>query len=284
MSTFHRSPNKYVNQIVLKVKNLDASIEFYEKIMGFKTLDKEKRKVSLSADGVNPLIILERPENVMSKEIKRTGLYHLALLLPNRKELGKFLKHIKDIEYPLMGASYHGISEAIYLQDIDQNGIEVYADTPTGTWKWENDLLKMPTKRLDLQSLMEEAKDERWQSMPSEAIIGHIHLHVSNLEESEKFYVDGLGFRVITKIPRQATFVSTGDYHHHIAFNIWNGIGIPPPSKDSVGIKYFTIKLPNEKERDYTIDNLIKLGYEVKFEYNNIITFDPSKNEIHLII
>ena len=217
--------------------------------MGFKTIEKEEKKVSLTADGVNPLIILEQPENVMSKEIKRTGLYHFALLLPNRKELGKFLKHIKDTEYPLMGASYHGISEAIYLQDIDQNGIEVYADTPTGTWKWENDLLKMPTKRLDLQSLMEEAKDERWQGMPSEAIIGHIHLHVSNLEESEKFYVDGLGFRVITKIPRQATFVSTGDYHHHIAFNIWNGMGILSPSKDSVGMKYFTIKLPNEKER-----------------------------------
>ncbi len=116
----------------------------------------------------------------------------------------------------------------------------------------------MYTIRLDLDSLMEEGKGEKWQGIPKNTIIGHIHLHVSNLEESEKFYIDGLGFQVVTRIPGQATFISTGGYHHHIAFNIWNGKGISSPDENSVGMKYFEIKFPNEDSRDKTIDNLKK--------------------------
>ncbi len=284
MSQFHKSPNIYVNQVALKVMDLDTSIEFYEKIMGLKTMERIARKAILSADGISPLLILEQPENIKPKELRRTGLYHFALLLPTRKDLGSFLRHIKNIGYPLMGASHHGISEAIYLHDIDDNGIEVYADTPNSRWKWHNDTLEMTTTRLDLQSLIDEGKDEVWKGIPKNTIIGHIHLHVSNLEESEKFYIDGLGFQVVTRIPRQATFISTGDYHHHIAFNVWNGIGIAPPPKDRVGMKYFTLKFPDEKTRDETINNLKELGYKIKLEDESIITLDPSKNEIHLVI
>lgn len=284
MSRFHSSPNKYVDQIVLKVKNLEASIEFYSKILGFKHIEKNGRKATISANGKDPLIILEQPRKVKDKELRRTGLYHFALLLPNRKELGKFFKYIKDIGYSLMGASHHGISEAIYLQDIDDNGIEIYADTPVNRWKWKDDSLEMITTRLDLQSLLDEGKDEDWEAMPEETIIGHIHLHVSDLEEAESFYVDGLGFDIVNKIPNQATFTSTGGYHHHIAFNIWNGKGIPAPDEDSVGLKYFRIKFPDEESRKATIDKLKELGYEVKVEADNIITFDPSHNKIHLVL
>lgn len=284
MSKFHRSPNKYVTQVALKIEDLNRSLKFYKEVMGFKVLHLEDRKAILTADGINPIVTLEQPEDVKPKELRRTGLYHFALLLPNRKELGRFIKHLKETNYPIIGASHHGVSEALYLQDVDDNGIEVYADTPYTTWQWDGNTVNMVTKPLYLRELMEEAKDEVWDGIPEETIIGHIHLHVSNLEEAEKFYVDGLGFNVVARMPKQATFTSTGNYHHHIAFNVWNGIGAPPPSKNSVGMKYFTIKLPDEKTRKDTVDNLTRLGYEVKFEDGSYITEDPSENEIHLII
>lgn len=270
--------------ISLKVKDIDASIEFYSKILGFKHINRKERKALVSANGVDPLIVLEQPENVKPKEMRRTGLYHFALLLPNRKELGKFLNHIMNIRYPLMGASHHGISEAIYLQDIDDNGIEIYTDTPINKWKWIDDSLEMITTRLDLQSLIDEGKDENWEGMPKETIIGHIHLHVSDLDEAERFYVDGLGFNIVNKIPKQATFTSTGAYHHHIAFNIWNGKGIPAPDENSVGMKYYQIKFPDQGTRIKTINRLEELGYEVTNENDTFITSDPSNNKIHLVL
>jgi len=133
MSNFHKSPNTYPTHIALKITDLDKSLKFYQKIMGFNILEKNKKSAILTADGINPLITLEEPENIKRKELRRTGLYHYAVLLPSRKDLGKFIKHIMNTGYPIIGASHHGISEAIYLQDIDDNGIEVYADTPVST-------------------------------------------------------------------------------------------------------------------------------------------------------
>lgn len=283
MSNFHRSPNVYPHHISLKIMDLDRALEFYLKIMGFNILEKSEKRAILTADGLTPLITLEQPEDMKRKELRKTGLYHYALLLPSRKDLGKFLKHIRDTGYPILGASYHGISEAIYLQDVDDIGIEIYADTPVSTWKWENNFLEMTTKALDLKSILAEAGNEAWEGIPKETIMGHIHLHVRDLDEAEKFYVEGLGFDIVTKVPNQATFISTGGYHHHIAFNIWNGKNIPAPSENSVGMKYFTLKMDEEARGDI-VNRLKSLGYEGKFENGDFIVRDPSQNEIHLVV
>lgn len=284
MSIFHSGPNKYPTHVALKIMDLNKSLEFYQMIMGFKILEKHGKKATLTADGINPVITLEELDNIKKKEFRKTGLYHFAILLPSRKDLGKFLKHIIDTKYPIIGASYHGISEAIYLQDIDDNGIEVYADTPVSTWKWEKNFLETTTKPLDVEDILKKANGEVWREIPNDTIIGHIHLHVSDLDEAERFYIDGLGFDIVTKIPNQATFISTGGYHHHIAFNIWNGKDIPPPFENSVGMKYFTLRLPNQKSRHDVMDRLNSLGHEVKFENGVFIVKDPSQNEIHLVI
>lgn len=284
MSKFHKSPNKYVNHIALKVENLKRSLEFYQQIMGLKIIKKEDNKAILSANGIEPILTIEQPENVIPKELRRTGLYHFALLLPNRKELGKLLKNILDKEYPIIGAANHMVSEAIYLQDIDDNGIEIYADTSPSTWEWHNGLVKMDTKPLNIKDIINEAGKDLWKGISEDTIIGHIHLHVSNLQEAERFYVDGLGFNIVSRMSNHATFTSTGGYHHHIAFNIWNGIGAKSPSENSVGLKYFTLKLPDQKAILDTIDKLNKLEYDVKVKDGNFITKDPSGNNLYLVI
>lgn len=284
MSSFHEKPNKFINHIVLKVQDIDRSKEFYKEIMGFDILKENNMEVILTVDRSTPLITLIQLEDVIPKLPRKTGLYHFAILLPNRLDLGLLLKNIRDNKYPLVGGSNHGVSEAIYLQDPDDNGIEIYVDTETSTWDWEASHVNMTNRALDMKGLLDEAVDESWDGLSPNTIIGHIHLHVSDLIQSEKFYKEGLGYDLVSSIPNQALFFSSGGYHHHIAVNIWNGKGASPLAENSAGMKYYSIVFPNVKERQITIDNLNKLGYKVKEEKYEYFTEDPSGNKIKLIV
>lgn len=284
MSSFHGKSNKYINHIVLKVQDIDRSKEFYKDIMGFNILKENNRSVILTVDGSTPLITLIQPKDVIPKLPRRTGLYHFAILLPNRLALGLFLKNIRDNNYPLVGGSNHGVSEAIYLEDPDDNGIEIYMDIDKLTWEWEASQINMTNKPLDINRLLDEAKDENWNGLPPNTIIGHIHLHVGDLIQSEKFYKEGLGYDLVSSIPNQALFFSSGGYHHHVAINIWNGKGSSPLAENSAGMKYYSIVFPNVEERQRTIDNLNKLGYKVMEEKDEFFTEDPSGNRIKLVV
>ncbi|TAH60905.1 MAG: VOC family protein [Gottschalkiaceae bacterium] len=283
MSKFHMRPNIYVTEIVLKVGDIRSSIEFYKNIMGFRVLEGSAEGVKLTANGSTPIITLVSPKDAIPMIPKRTGLYHFAILLPNRLQLGLFLKHIRNQGYPLTGASHHGVSEAIYLKDPSGNGIEVYADTPEESWKWKNENINMVTERLDHIGLIKATGDENWEGVPTETIIGHIHLHVRDLDEAEKFY-NALGFNLVQSIENQAYFVSTGGYHHHIGFNIWNGKGAEPLPENSVGMKYFTIEYPNEDSRELALKKLKGLDTELLEDGDEIFVYDPSHNLIQLKI
>lgn len=281
MSKYHENPNIYVTEVVLKVEDINRSVEFYKDIMGLSILEKKDKEVMLTANGVKPIVTLVQPENVISKLSRRTGLYHFAILLPNRIELGLFLKNIRDKEYPLIGGSYHGVSEAVYLEDPDGNGIEVYADTPESSWDRDDESINMVTEVLDYLGLLKATGDKEWKGMPPEAIIGHIHLHVADLDESLKFY-EALGFKLVQNMRNSAYFVSTGGYHHHIGFNIWNGRGAAPLPENSVGMKYFTIKYPNKELLNRALSNLQSQGFKYSEEENGIFVYDPSRNLILL--
>ena len=283
MSNFHSKPNKFVNHIVLKVEDIDRSKEFYKNIMGFKVLRESTKEIIFTVDGSTAFITIIQPDNVISKLPRRTGLYHFAILLPSRLDLGLFLKQIKNVNYPIIGGSNHGVSEAVYLQDPDDNGIEIYADTNISTWKWKDKNVEMTNKRLDIDGLLDATGDRNWDGMPSNTIIGHIHLHVADLIDSEKFYREGLGFDLVSSIANQAIFLSSGGYHHHIAVNIWNGKGSPPPASNSVGMKYYSIVFSSIEERQKIIDGLKGLGYLVVRENEDIFTEDPSGNRIKLL-
>ncbi len=283
MSKYHEKPNIFVNQIRLKVADIERSIEFYTKIMGFNILNREGKEVILTADRINPIITIVEPENVVPKLPRRTGLYHFALLLPSRFHLGLFLKHIREEGYPIIGGSNHGVSEAIYLEDPDENGIEVYRDIDSREWKRNGNQINMVTDPLDYNGIVAETGGEKWDGIPKETIIGHIHLHVGDLDEAKRFYCDGLGFDLVMKMANSALFISSVGYHHHIGLNIWNGRNAEPLPDNSVGMKYFTIIFPDVDTRKNTINNLRDLDYDV-IEDNDIFVRDPSNNLIKLIV
>lgn len=281
MEKFHQEPNVYVGEVNIKVKNLDYSVTFYQNIMGFQMLEKTDRKVVLTVDGKTPLLTLEQPADVISKAGKMSGLYHYAILLPSRADLSVFLRHLIQTGYPL-GAADHYVSEALYLNDPDGNGIEVYRDRPSVEWKWENNLVEMATEQLDAQGILSES-DEEWKGLPPETIMGHIHLHVGDLKKAEEFYTKGLGFDVVSYYP-QAAFLSTGGYHHHIAINTWQGVGAPTPPENSVGLNWYTLVFPEDAARETVINQLQQIGAPVKKETDYYVTSDPSGNQIRLVV
>jgi catechol 2,3-dioxygenase len=281
--SFHGQPNTFVSEVHLKISNLTKSVQFYTDIIGLQILSRSEKLASLTADGVNTLVVLEEIDNATANTGRKTGLYHIALLLPNRPQLANTLYHLLETRYPLQGASDHLVSEAIYLADPDGNGIEIYTDRPEDTWKKYDGTIEMATNPLNAEDLLAQRDTESFVGLPPETIMGHIHLQVSSIKESEEFY-QALGFYAVNRYGLQALFISTGGYHHHIGLNTWNSAGASAPSENEVGLKTFTVKFPNEEARNLAINNLKTSGAEIRQKENQISTFDPSKNLILLAI
>ncbi len=282
MSKFHGNENIYPKEIVLKVADLEKSEDFYTNIMGFKILEKNKQGISLTANGKDPIISLISPQNPLPTKRDRTGLYHFAILLPSSHDLGLFLKHIGRIGYPIQGGSDHGVSQAIYLEDIDKIGIEVYSDTHIDKWEREGDKINMTTLPLNNKDLIDNSGDAIWEGMPRDTILGHIHLKVADIKEAKRFYIEGLGMDLISEIGSSAVFTSSGGYHHHIAFNIWSGRGLDALEDNRLGMKSYSLTFPNEDILENTIARLGELGYKVSKSDDMIFVEDPSKNLIAL--
>lgn len=260
---FHKKPNKYVSHVQLKVSNLQNSLEYYTTIIGFDVLEQTNTTAVLTFDGSTSVLSLEEIPNALPLKGGQTGLYHFALLLPTRKDLGNFIQHIMQ-QNARVGAGDHHVSEAFYLNDPDGNGIEVYADRPEQNWIWNNDsTIYMTTEQVDVRSVLAEA-DGTWSGLPTGTVMGHIHLSVANLNETENFYTKALGYEVVTRYGNQASFISTGKYHHHIGMNTWNSLGGIATPENGIGLKSFTIVLNNEMEADKIKENLSNIGATVE--------------------
>ncbi|MEH7416222.1 VOC family protein [Neobacillus drentensis] len=281
MEQFHQEPNIYVGEVNIKVKNLDYSVTFYQNIIGLQLLEQSERKAVLTADGQTPLLTLEEPVAVIPKQEHMSGLYHFAILLPKRADLGDFLRHLILTGYPL-GAADHYVSEALYLNDPDGNGIEVYRDRPSSEWVWKDGLVEMATEQLDAQGILAESEGE-WRGLPSGTIMGHIHLHVGDLEKAKEFYTKGIGFEVVSYYP-QAVFLSSGRYHHHVAINTWQGAGAPTPPQNSVGLNWYSLVFPTKEAREKVVKQLEQIGAPLRNEGNTYVTSDPAGNQILLVI
>lgn len=277
---FFEAPTIYVGEVSINVTNLDKALQFYKSVIGFQVLEQSERKAELTIDGKTALLTLVQPEDVLPKEDRTTGLFHFAILLPARKYLSEFLQHLIQSGYRF-GASDHYVSEALYINDPDGNEIEIYRDRPSSEWSWSNGQVAMATEPLDGDSLLAESK-KTWKGLPAKTVMGHIHLHVSDLEKTDEFYKNGLGFDIVTNHPG-ALFTSTGGYHHHIGLNVWNGVGAKMPVKNSVGLNWFTLVYPDEGVRQKAIAQLEKFGSNVAKEQNYYVTEDPSGNVIQLV-
>ncbi|WP_338469765.1 VOC family protein [Niallia sp. XMNu-256] len=281
---FHSKPTTFVGHVKIKVENLERSLTFYREVLGLDILEQTSSAARLTTDGKTSILSLEQPENVIAKQGRATGLYHFAILLPERSDLADIVVHLidKGIRF---GASDHLVSEALYLDDPDGNGIEIYSDRDPSTWKWEGNNVAMTTIRLDIENLLTCAKSGKaWKGMPEGTVMGHIHLHVADLDQAEEFYIKGLGLDVVSRFAGQALFMSDEKYHHHVAVNVWSGVGAPRPAENSVGLESFTLVYADEEARQAAINQLQQIGASVLKEENEWITQDPSGNRVVLAI
>lgn len=260
---FHKKPNMYISHVQIKVSNLQRSIEYYKTIIGFDVLEQTETTAVLTFDGATSILSLEEVSNALPLLGGQTGLYHFAILLPTRKDLGNFIQNIIQ-QNARIGAGDHHVSEAFYLNDPDGNGIEVYADRPEQDWIWHEDgTVYMTTEQVNVQSVLADA-DGKWNGLPECTVMGHIHLSVANLDETEEFYTKALGYEIVTRYGKQALFISTGKYHHHIGLNTWHSAGGSPVPENGVGLKSFTVVLDNEEQAEKIKENLSAMGAKIE--------------------
>ncbi|MBK8899997.1 MAG: VOC family protein [Anaerolineaceae bacterium] len=275
-------PQTQIGLVTLTVSDLRRSLSFYTRNIGLKLLSQEDQAAVLGTAERPLLHLVEQPG--AQHFPNTTGLYHFALLLPSRVELARSLKHMIETETPLGGFSDHSVSEAIYLSDPDGNGIEIYRDRRRDEWPMLNGRLQMNTLPLDLQGLIGElnGRTPAWDGLSAGTKMGHIHLHIRDVDEAEAFYCDVLGFERIMRYGPSAGFVSAGGYHHHIGLNTWAGHGAPPPPSGAVGLRHYQILLPNEAALAAVKTRLDANEIHYQAENGVIALQDPSQNGLHL--
>ena len=253
-STIHEKT--HLGYVHLTVTDLERSTTWYQEALGFQIHRQEGDTAYLGAGREDLLVLTGNPQ--ARKVAHTTGLYHFAILVPSRLALAQSLQNMIDTETRIGGWSDHLVSEAIYLDDPDGNGIEIYRDRPRDTWNYDNDHVRMAVDPFDARGVLNELKPERppWNGLEPETVLGHMHVHVAHLAEAEAFYRDVLGFGMMAHLMGSASFVSAGGYHHHIGMNTWAGVGVPPAPEDAVGLRYFTIHLPEASECDRLVERL----------------------------
>ena len=255
----------------LRVGDLERSLAFYQEVLGMRVLEREPGRARLGggaaspsgteASAASPLVELRERQGVRPAPSRgRTGLFHFALLLPERAALGRFLAHARGLGLQL-GAGDHLVSESLYLQDPDGLGIEVYADRPQSRWRRASRELRMATDPLDLPGLVEAAGGEPWRGMPAATVLGHVHLHVGDLELAAGFYSGVVGLdRTVWSYPG-ALFFAAGGYHHHLGTNLWAGRDASPPAPDEAQLLDWTIVLPEEASLVAVTESLERAGF-----------------------
>ena len=263
-----------LGRVKLQVADLARSIEFYEEVLGLRTASGDSSRAVLAAHGDDaPIVELhERPGAKSNPVRSRLGLFHVAILMPDRPSLGRFVKHLGAIN-ARAGASDHLVSEAFYLQDPDNLGIEVYADRPRSTWKRVGRELVMATDPIDIAGL-HGAADGKWNGMAAGTTIGHVHLHVGEIATASSFFSDAIGFdRMVWHYPG-ALFLGAGGYHHHLGTNTWAGRA-PSPAPDDARLLEWTIQLPDDAARAALSESLTHAGHETQQEGTDLVVPDP---------
>ena len=289
---FSIHPKTRMGAISLAVANLENQLEFYQKAMGFKLHWREGNRAGLGAGGSDLLVLTEEPNLKIYRGV--TGLYHVAYVFPNRRELAIAMARLFAIKYP-NSPTDHIMTKTTYLDDLEGNGIELYCESPEdGTWTFKDGKFESYRKDgswsngrepLDVDALFKHLKeDDRLDApVPPDMRIGHVHLHVRDIQEAVDFYHGIIGFDIMGMSKEfQMAFVSAGGYHHHVGLNTWQGRGAPPPPPDAVGLRYYTIDLPNQQAYDEVVARVHAAGIPSNQTEAGLLLHDPSQNGVIL--
>jgi catechol 2,3-dioxygenase len=254
----------HLGAIRLQVSDLSRSIAYYSDFLGFTVGERDRHTARLHAAGQrdHTIEIHEVPGTTSSPRSGIFGLYHFAILLPSRVDLGRFIRHLNEAGVQF-GAADHFVSEATYLWDPDGLGIEVYADRPRDAWRANGRELIMTTDHLDLESLVDAAGNERWQGMPPGTTLGHMHLSVADLEAARRFYHDALGLDLVVWSYPGALFLSAGGYHHHLGTNTW-ARGARRATDSDARLVEWELRLPSVQDVSAASDHLRATGHDVR--------------------
>ncbi|MFL5925324.1 MAG: VOC family protein [Gaiellaceae bacterium] len=273
-------PALRLGAVHLTVSNLDNSVAWYERALGLRVHRRDEHEAELG-DGAETLVVVhEDPEARPAG--RHAGLYHYALLYPSREELARAALRLFATRTPIQGASDHRTHEAIYLPDADGNGIELAADRPREEWPPDLGYQHGPAP-LDFDALLATVAGEQ----PSERVgegmrVGHMHLHVGDVDEGLAFYRDLLGFEEQANLG-SAAFVSAGGYHHHLGFNVWKGRDIASPPPGIVGLRHWTIELPTAADVQPVRERLERGGVQVEPVADGVLVRDPWETALHIV-
>jgi catechol 2,3-dioxygenase len=269
----------------LTVSDLSRSRAFYEGALGLAPRELEDGDLLFGVPGEPGLVRLHGDRSAPGLDRRATGLYHLAILLPSRVDLAQALARLVQARWPLDGVADHLVSEALYLSDPDGNGIEIYRDRPREQWRYDDGRLQMATLALDLRDLAGElgGSQEPQRAAPAGTVIGHVHLQVADIAETEAFYHGILGFDVTTRGYPGALFVSAGGYHHHLGLNTWHSAGSPPPAPGSIGLRSYEVVLPDPGGLDRVLGRVRAAGLDTEPVATSATAVrDPAGNVVHL--
>lgn len=260
----------------LQVADLGRSLEYYQGVLGLALVDREDGTATLAPQrGDRPLVFLRQRVGAARVPTRgRLGLYHYAILLPTRADLGRFLRHLSEAG-ERTGASDHRVSEALYLQDPDGLGIEIYTDRPRSAWETNGRELRVGTSAMDARAVLREGGSEPWRGMPAGTVMGHVHLHVGDMCEAEAFYHQALGLDKMTWSYPGALFLAAGGYHHHLGLNTW-AAGAAPAGDADARLLEWTLELPDPEAVAAAAESLERAGYAVeRSPGGEIVTRDP---------
>jgi catechol 2,3-dioxygenase len=285
----HRLPAATrLGRVRLQVTDLARSLAFYQGVLGLRVVERDASRAVLAArdDDASVVELHELAGARPMTSRARLGLFHFAILLPDRAALGRFLRHLAETDVPVR-ASDHLVSEALYLHDPDGLGIEVYADRPRASWRRVGRELMIATDPLDMADLLRAAGTAPWVGMPAGTAIGHVHLHVGDLASASAFYCEALGFDRITWRYPGALFLGAGGYHHHLGTNTWAGAAARPPAANDVRLLEWTIELPDAASVAAAAESLARAGYaaergEPAAGAAELVTRDPWGTQIRL--
>ena len=273
-----------VARVDLRVRNIERALGFYRDIAGLEVLEQDETHASLGPPNRSAILFLNSEGVDAPADPGATGLFHTAFLYPDRPALGDALARLAEAGYRI-GAGDHGVSEALYIDDPDGNGVELYRDRPREEWPepGPGERIRMYTAPVDLEGVLSEARTQGSAPAPAGTKVGHVHLQVANIDRTTRFYVEGLGLDLMASLG-SAVFMSSRGYHHHLGANVWNSRGSTPAPHSRAGLDRIVFAVENISDLEATRTRLSQAGFEVGGSENELVVRDPDEIELRFLV